>query len=109
MNDQSVLHRFVQGVGDPMAHALTSQAAEAWFAHEAGRQGPSSYNKVLQRVRGLLGFCASAVAGSRATRWPSCVLAGCRPPSGSGSRRPSCGPWWRAPRTRATGRSWRWR
>jgi integrase len=57
INDQSVLRRFVEGVNDPQVHLLTPERAEAWFATEAGRQSASSYNKVLQRVRGLLGFC----------------------------------------------------
>jgi len=56
-NDQSVLRRFVEGVCDPQVHLLSQEATEAWFAGEALRQSPASYNKVLQRVRGLLGFC----------------------------------------------------
>jgi hypothetical protein len=43
INDQSVLRRFVEGVGDPQVHGLSSAQAEDWFHEESTRQGPSSY------------------------------------------------------------------
>src|SRR4051794_30278083 len=57
INDQSVLRRFVEGLGDPYVHNVTPERCEAWFVAEAVRQSASSYNKVLTRVRGLVAFC----------------------------------------------------
>lgn len=57
LNDQSVLSRFVEGVGDPQAHMLTADRAEAWFADEVARQQPSSFNKTLQRCKLFMRFC----------------------------------------------------
>lgn len=57
LNDHSVLTRFLQGVGDPQCHLLESVACEEWFAGEAERQLPTSYNKVRVRVLAFLAFC----------------------------------------------------
>ena len=57
-NDRALLRKFVQEVGDPQVHLLTAVKVETWFAGEAQRQKPSSYNKVRTRVQGFLDFCA---------------------------------------------------
>jgi hypothetical protein len=57
MNDDSVLNRFIQGVGDPQCHLLDAGQCEEWFAAEAERQLPTSYNKVRVRVLAFLAFC----------------------------------------------------
>lgn len=56
-NDHSVLGRFIRGVGDPQCHLLTAEACEDWFASEAGRQLPTSFNKIRTRTLGFLEFC----------------------------------------------------
>jgi len=56
-NDQSVLQRFVAGVGDPCCHNLTSQTVERYFAALAREQQPRSFNKVRSRVNTFLAFC----------------------------------------------------
>ena len=38
-------------------HDLNQTTVETWFAREAVRQAPSSFNKVRMRVAGFLGFC----------------------------------------------------
>lgn len=57
-NDASVLRRFVAGVGDRQAHTLSHQTVEKWFAAEAKRLQPRSFNKARSRVMLFLGFCA---------------------------------------------------
>jgi integrase len=76
-NDASVLRRFVEGVKDPQVHNLSAETAEFYFAALTNQQ-PSSYNKVLQRVRLFLAFCArrgwtagDPLAELRARRVPS--------------------------------------
>lgn len=57
-NDWSVLRKFVAGMKDRHVHTLTPQCVEKWFAAEAKRQKPQSFNKVRSRVTNLLRFCA---------------------------------------------------
>jgi integrase len=56
-NDQALLRKFVREVGDPQVHQLDAMTVENWFAGEAMRQKPSSYNKVRTRVQNLVAFC----------------------------------------------------
>lgn len=56
-NDQALLRKFVRDVGDPQTHLLDPVTVETWFAGEAARQQPSSYNKVRTRVRTFVSFC----------------------------------------------------
>jgi integrase len=61
MNDRSVLHRFIRGLGEQRQIGnITPQQVERWFAVEcvAANPKPSSYNKVRQRVGGFLQYCA---------------------------------------------------
>lgn len=55
-NEQSLLRKFAREVGVLRVHQLTPEVVESWFAAEAMRQSPSSYNKTRQRVSGFLAF-----------------------------------------------------
>lgn len=56
-NDLALLRKFVRDVGDPQTHLLGRVTVETWFAGEAIRQQPSSYNKVRTRVQTFVSFC----------------------------------------------------
>ncbi|MCX6401813.1 MAG: site-specific integrase [Propionibacteriales bacterium] len=56
-NDWSILRAFARGIGpDKQIHNVTQRQVELWFAAEAKRQKPSSYNKVRTRIKGFLDF-----------------------------------------------------
>jgi integrase len=59
VNDESVLHRFADWCGDVQVGGLSPEKVTRYFIDEVSPRNPSamSYNKVLMRVRGFLGFC----------------------------------------------------
>lgn len=73
-NDRALLRKFVREVGDIQVHQLGPERLEGWFAGEAARQMPSSYNKVRTRVATFLGFARDGV-GWRPIRWRIFALA----------------------------------
>lgn len=56
-NDRALLRKFVSEIHTRQVHQLEPGHLEAWFAKEAKRQAPSSYNKVRTRVKTFLDFC----------------------------------------------------
>ena len=59
-NDRALLTKFVRDNSTSAVlrvHHLNQTTVESWFAREAVRQAPSSFNKCRQRVAGFLGFC----------------------------------------------------